>query len=107
MCIRPKDRRALDADSAVAQRRAFRRAGDDADVSRCHDDVRCVHDKSHSRQYCTPQRMPETVERSRLRGAGAMTEIGAIEPCRAVVRNAYDAPNSTYAVASAVSSVNG
>jgi ABC-type lipopolysaccharide export system ATPase subunit len=29
----------LEADRAVAQRPAFRRAGDDADMSRCHDDV--------------------------------------------------------------------
>jgi hypothetical protein len=40
MCMRTEDRCTLDADRAVAQSRAFRRAGDDADMSRCHDNVR-------------------------------------------------------------------
>jgi len=34
------NRRTLDADCAVTQGCAFRRAGDDADMSRCHDEVR-------------------------------------------------------------------
>ena len=70
--MRAEDRCALDADRAVAQRFAFRRAGDDADMSRCHDDVRRVNDKCRTRQYCTPSERPQT---------------GALLPSRALLRN--------------------
>ena len=57
MCMRAEDRCALDADCAVAQSRAFRRAGYDSDMSRCHDAIWVPNDKRRSRQYCTPLRM--------------------------------------------------
>ena len=50
MCMQAQDRGALDADRAVAQGRAFRRAGDDADMPRCHDGIRCARDKSRACQ---------------------------------------------------------
>jgi hypothetical protein len=54
MCMRAEDRCALDADRAVAQRRAFRRASDNSDMARCHDAIsRVLTINAVLADYCT------------------------------------------------------